>query len=110
MNFSELKTRCERAHVSALKVAEEIGLSYEGLKKGIMNGSLAIRYVVPLCNSLGISPNELLGVLDSKTGNSQVQNGGIGNVQNMDASTAILKEQLRIKDEQINKLLNIMSK
>lgn len=109
MNFSELKTRCEHAHVSALKVAEEIGLSYEGLKKGITNGSLAIRFVVPLCKSLGISPNELLGVPD-KTGNSQVQNGGVGNVQRMDAGTAILQEQLRIKDEQINKLLNIMSK
>lgn len=109
MNFNELKRHCATMQISVAKVAEEVGLSYDGLKKGLINGSLAMRQILPLCQSICITPNQFFGV-DGNISHKQVQNGGVGNVQSMDAGTAILQEQLRIKDEQINKLLNIISK
>lgn len=109
MTFNNLKIMCDNAHVTVTKVAQEVGISYDGLKKGINQQSLSFRYIPQLCQSLGITPNQFFGYTDKK-GVCQTQNGGVGNTQIVDQGIEALREQLRAKDEQINKLLNIISK
>lgn len=110
MTFSEIKQNCVKAKVSITTVAEESGLTYEGLKRGINTESLAIRYIPGLCKSLGITPNDFFGY-QNEHAITQTQNGGIGNTQFMDAgAVSILQDQLKKKDEQISMLLQLLNK
>ena len=109
LNFNELKHHCAIIKISATNVAAEVGLSLEGLKKGIVNGSLALRCVLPLCQSLGITPNQFFGIPDTAP-KQQVQNGGSHNKQFMDTTTiAALESQLAEKDKQISRLLDLLA-
>ncbi len=91
-------------------------MTYAGMKTAIENQTLPIKKVNLLCKILGITPNRFFGWEDGGCA-SQVQNGGVGNMQRINySSAAALQEQLRIKDEQIQnkdaqiaKLLEIVS-
>lgn len=106
MSYSDLRQILATNQISLQMFASEIGLTPEGLKRGLDKQSLAMRYIIPLCKSLCITPNRFFGISDG--GNSQVQNGGLGNTQNMVQESITLREQLRIKDEQIATLLDII--
>lgn len=99
--------------VSIETIASEAGLTYDGLKKGFVNESLAMRYILPLCKSLSVTPNEIFGI-DSmpedinfgnmnKNGKKQILN--VGSNEDLKHTIEILREQLAKKDEQIAKLL-----
>lgn len=108
MTYEELKKHCDQMHVSVLKVAEEVGISFDGLKKGVSNGSLALRHILPLCESLCITPDQFFG-LKGDGGVRQVQNGGYHNTQAVDTTgVAALEKQLEAKDKQIEQLLEII--
>lgn len=107
--YSDLQDYCRKSRISVQEIAKECNLTDTGIKRGLNKQSLAFRYVLLICNSVGITPNQFFGV-DSTNGIHQTQNGGVGNTQIVDQGIAALKEQLRVKDDQINKLLNIISK
>lgn len=122
MTYNELKNHCNLIHISVSDLCREIDITIDGLKKGIVNESLALRYVLPLCKSLGIEPNQFFGVGESsgdkiygaqnKGGKKQIIQQG--NTEALEHTIEILKEQLTTKDEQIaakdrqiNKLLGL---
>lgn len=109
LTYEELTDICAKKGVTITQVSNRSHMTLNGLRKAMRNNALTADKLILVCEALNITPNQFFGIKERDT-NSQVQNGGIGNVQSMDAGTAILQEQLRIKDEQINKLLNIMSK
>lgn len=109
MDFNELKRHCASMRVSVLKIAEETGITYDGLKQGITKQSLALRYVLPLCQALCITPNHFFGIPD-KPQKQQVQNGGRNNSQYMDSEAiSALESQLIAKDRQIERLLELLA-
>lgn len=106
MSYSDLRQILATNQIPLQMFAAEVGLTPEGLKRGLDKQSLAMRYVVPICKSLCITPNRFFGI--SEGGSKQVQNGGLGNTQNMVQESDTLREQLKIKDEQISSLLDII--
>lgn len=66
MIYDNLKEICRVNKISLVSICREIGISQSGLKKGMCNGSLAIRFILPLCESIHISPNKLFGIEDGK--------------------------------------------
>lgn len=102
MNFNELKRVCEINHIPVTKLAIDLGLSYSGLKRAMMQQSLSMRNIVPLCDALSIDPNKFFGFKTANLDHSQTQYGGHGNTQYMDSGAIdILRSQLLEKDRQI---------
>jgi DNA-binding Xre family transcriptional regulator len=115
MTYSELQDVVFEKKITIQEVANHIGMTYNGMKTSFENQTLPIRSVSALCEYLGITPNRFFNWKETKTNdihnnNSNIQNGGVGNIQNADATTiAALQDQLRVKDEQIAKLLNLLA-
>lgn len=109
LTYEELTDICAQKQITITEVSNRVQMSLNGLRKAMRNNALTADKLILVCQVLDITPNQFFGIPE-KDGNVQVQNGGVKNVQRMDVGTAILQEQLRIKDEQINKLLNIISK
>lgn len=109
MDYEQFKNICRINKIAMQDLADEIGMTQDGLKKGLLSGGLAIRYVLPLCKLLAMTPNRFFGI-EEKTTTSQTQNGGVGNTQIMESGMAALQEQLREKDKQIDKLLILLEK
>ena len=86
MIYDNLKEICRVNKISLVSICREIGISQSGLKKGMCNGSLAIRFILPLCESIHISPNKLFGIEDGKNYINQTQIGGNNNVQQVTSS------------------------
>ena len=118
MIYNELKEICRINKISLQLVASEVGITQDGLKRGIDKQSLAIRYVVPLCQSLCITPNQFFGEAEPiKRNIQQNQTGGVGNTQTMNVGLSALQHQLvekdrqlAEKDRQIARLLDLLNK
>lgn len=140
MTYSELSDYCKDNKIELKSLSQSIGITVQGLAKGMKKQSLSMKVVSSLCEKLGITPNQVFGWNESESEQTardaqgmrkgctmvandnmlhkQVQNGGIGNTQHMDVlSTKVLQEQLRIKDEQlkakdeqISKLMDLLAK
>lgn len=113
MTYNQLQSLLEKKRITVKEVFEICEMSYMGFKTAMENQTLPIKKVVPLCNFLGISPNEFFGYNDDSTAisNNAVQIGGTANMLQYEQKTVdILKEQLETKDEQIQQLLNILNK
>ena len=109
MFYENLRSICRVNHISLVSICREIGITQAGLKRGMENGTLGLRFVMPICECLHITPNKLFGVSDGNI-TSQTQNGGVGNTQIMEDGTATLQEQLHEKDRQIDRLLTLLEK
>lgn len=111
MDYNDLQILLKQKDLLLENVCQEIGITTDGLRKGIKNNSLALRYVKPLCYALGISPNEFVGwkSADSSSGIYASNISGV-NTQNSDEAIKALKDQLNEKDKQINKLLALLEK
>jgi len=107
MNYNELRKIMAVNQISVQSFADEVNITPEGFKRGIEKQSLAIRYVVPICKALCITPNQLFDYAEKQIC-KQTQNGGVGNTQIVEAGITALQEQLREKDKQINDLLAII--
>ena len=109
MNYNELRKIMAVNQISVQSFADEVQITPEGFRRGMDRQSLAIRYVVPICKALCITPNQLFDFADNKT-TTQTQNGGVGNTQIVDTGITALQEQLKEKDRQIARLLDIVAK
>lgn len=116
MNYYELQDLCEIKHKTVTNVARALGITLEGLKRGLNNESLSIRYLKPICDFLEITPNEFfrVGSFGGDIGcNKFGQNQTINQIPTeLNETIGILRDQLKekdlqisMKDEQINKLL-----
>lgn len=109
MTYSELSDFCRDNKIEIKSLCEKIGITTQGLAKGMKNQSLGMLMVKALCDELCISPNQFYGV-DSATTINATQYG-LANSQNIGAiGIEILQQQLQTKDEQIRQLLQLLNK
>ena len=109
MTYSELSDICEQKRILLKNVAENSGLTYDGLRNGMNKQSLGMIKVLKICESVGITPNQFFGIEDHQTINATQY--GLSNSQNIgSAGIEILQQQLNKKDEQIDHLLNLLNK
>lgn len=110
MDFSQLKKICKTSHVPVTEIAENLNLSYDGLKRGLNNGTIGIKYVLPICSYFGITVADFFGQPKTTTGDivygSQQKQGKkqIMHIQESESTKQaikILEEQLREKEEQL---------
>lgn len=116
MDYNDLAFLIKKSDRQLDDVCKEIGITTNGFRKGIVTGSLALRFIKPACEAIGISPNELF---DWKGVNSGVYASNISgiNTQNSNEAITALKDELREqravikeKDKQISRLLKIIEK
>lgn len=117
MVYSEIQDLCNLRKITVKELCSSIGMSYQGLKTSLETNKLSSDKVLLLCKSLLITPNDFFGWSASYSA-QQIQTGCVGNSQYIDTRAVdLLQEQLSIKDkqlteaqEQISKLINILSK
>ena len=109
MNYNEIAFLAKEKKITLANLAEQLGITRQGLQTTIERGSFPINKVVPLCQILGISPNELLGWEAAPGGNYAAHIGG-SNTQNSTEAITALSAQLKEKDRQIDRLLKIVEK
>lgn len=110
MVYSEVLELCQRRKKRVNDVSCHIGMTYPAFKSALEKNKLPSNCVVLLCKELGITPNTFFGweKIDPVTYiDSNIQNGNNNTqvVQVMDA----LRDQLAVKDKQIERLLQIIS-
>lgn len=110
MNYYELQDLCEVKHETVTNVARTLGITLEGLKRGLNNESLSIRYLVPICDFLNITPNDFFKT-KTQVGDTGCNKFGTNQTINqfpneLTETIAILREQLKEKDAQINNLIS----
>ena len=110
LSYNQLQTICEKKRLTITFVAESAGLTLSGLRKGIQKCSLSANVIVPLCKALGITPNDFFEI-KTDTGdtgcNKYGKNQTINQIPNeLTETIAILREQLKEKDAQINNLIS----
>lgn len=118
MDYNELNILIKRKNFSLKDFCSAIGITSTGLKKGIDNGSLALRYVQAACETLGVTPNEFMGwTIDESTPGVYASNISGVNTQNSNEAIQALREELKEKggiikekDKQINRLLGIIER
>lgn len=109
MNYNEIAFLAKEKKITLANLAEQLGITRQGLQTTIERGSFPINKVVPLCQILGISPNELLGWEAAPGGNYAAHIGG-SNTQNSTEAITALSAQLKEKDRQIDRLLKIVER
>ena len=109
MNYNEIAFLAKEKKITLANLAEQLGITRQGLQTTIERGSFPINKVVPLCQILGTSPNELLGWETAPSGNYAAHIGG-SNTQNSTEAITALSSQLKEKDRQIDRLLKIVEK
>lgn len=130
MTYSELSDLCNKRKISLTSVATSADMTLRGFRDGMNRQTLGMKAIEAICTTLEITPNQFFGWNESEEGQAardkqgiskgyaientqhkQVQNGGIGNTQHIDiASVSVLQEQIKIKDEQISRLLALLEK
>lgn len=111
LTYNELQDLCYARKITIATLTNRIGLTRQGLLSALSRQSLGVRYVAAICNILQISPNQFFRLPEQpiKIGNHVEQNG-IVNTQQIQEGMDILREQLAVKDRQIETLLNLLSK
>lgn len=109
MNYNELTFLAKEKKITLSDLAKQIGLTRQGLQTTIERGTFPINKVLPLCEILDLSPNELLGWSSPMGGNYAAHIGG-SNTQNSNEVILALIDQLKEKDRQIDRLLKILEK
>lgn len=109
MEYNDLMILAKQKKILQKDLCQRLDITPAGFKRGIEKGTLPINKVVPLCQVLGISPNELLGWETAPGGNYAAHIGG-SNTQNSTEAITALSAQLKEKDRQIDRLLKIVEK
>lgn len=110
MTYSELSDICDAKRILLKNVAESSGLTYDGLRNGMIKQSLGMTKVLRICEAVGITPNQFFGWNEEKATYNTSQVGMVNN-QNIGAmGVEILQQQLATKDEQIKQLLQLLNK
>lgn len=110
MTYSELSDICDAKRILLKNVAESSGLTYDGLRNGMIKQSLGMIKVLRICEAVGITPNQFFGWNEEKSTYNTNQVGVVNN-QNIGAmGVEILQQQLATKDEQIKQLQQLLNK
>lgn len=110
LTYNELSDICDAKRILLKNVAESSGLTYDGLRNGMIKQSLGMTKVLRICQAIGITPNQFFGWDYEK---STYNNSLVGVVNNQNISTSnieLLHQQLAVKDEQIKQLLQLLNK
>ena len=75
-------------------------MTYQGLKAGLNSGKIGSDKVAALCKALGITPNTFFG-WEKIAPVTSIEDANPFAQQTID----MLREQIRVKDEQINSLI-----
>lgn len=111
MDYNDLMILLKQKDLQLEELCQKVDITADGLRKGIKNNSLALRYIKPLCNALNISPNEFIGWEEfNPTSGVYASNISGINTQNSNEAIKALHDQLKEKDKQINRLLAIIEK
>lgn len=109
MEYNDLMILAKQKKILQKDLCQRLDITPAGFKRGIEKGTLPINKVIPLCQILCISPNELLGWEAAPGGNYAAHIGG-SNTQNSTEAITALSAQLKEKDRQIDRLLKIVER
>jgi len=113
MVYSELKSLIAKNKKKVKDAAKVAGYAENSFKVAYQDGTMSYSKVPLLCDFIGITPNEFFGYEETAiyTGNGiYASNISGGNTQNSNESIKALREQLKEKDKQIDRLLKIIEK
>lgn len=113
LNYSTVADLCAQRKMKVKDMCSYIGITYQGLRTSLNTNKLSSDKVDALCKCLKITPNYFYGWLDVSTHDQYNSTQyGIMNNQNINnqKELEILKDQLTIKDNQIDKLISLLSK
>lgn len=111
LNYFELQDICSAKKITIAELCKRIGITRQGLQSGLERQSLGVRFVTAICNELKITPNQFFRMPENTTiiGNNIQQTGAV-NMQQIQDGMDILREQLAVKDRQIEQLLTLLNK
>lgn len=89
---------------------EAIGMTRQGLEPSLERHTIAMNKIERICQLLSITPNYFFGLPDQAGGGNYAANISGGNTQNSTESIKALKDQLKEKDKQINRLISLLEK
>lgn len=78
MNYENLKEYAKNKRILMKEIAESLGVTQNGLKFSIENGTLPANKLKKLCEIVGITPNEFFSPDGSVGGSSNQQAIGVG--------------------------------
>ena len=108
MSYNELSDCCMDNKIEIKSLCQRIGVTPQGLAKGMRKQSLGMLTVKALCDELKISPNRFYGFDEPSTQFNTTQ-VGVMNSQNIGAAgIELLQQQLITKDKQIEYLMELL--
>lgn len=110
MTYNDLSDICDAKRILLKNVAQSSGLTYDGLRNGMIKQSLGMTKVLRICEAVGITPNQFFGWNEEKSTYNTNQVGMVNNQNIGAAGIEILQQQLQTKDEQIKILLELLKK
>lgn len=111
LNYTEISDLCMRKGMLLKDLVGQLDMTLNGFRSSIDNQTLQAKKIMPLCKLLGISLAEFFGIRqDSDINYGNMQKGGKKNTmsvggQELQQTIDILRDQLKKKDDQIDKLL-----
>lgn len=114
MTYADFQDLCAKNKTSVRQVVNQVGMTYEGIRKGLENDTLATRVVVHVCKILNISPNEFCywqAPLEGDINYGNMQKGAKKQIMTIAPSEELrktidmLEQELKTKNEQIAKLI-----
>ena len=119
MTYNDLFFLAKEKELSIASLANDIGMTSNGLKKSFEKKKLPWEKIEALCRIFGLTPNQILGwpsEAQNGSGNYAANISG-GNTQNSNEAILALREELREqrsaikeKDKQINRLIAVIEK
>ena len=112
MDYNELALLVKKKNYTIASFAVAMGMTRQGFHSGIVNQSFTQEKICRICQLLDITPNEFMGWPQeslSGSGNYAAHISG-HNTQNSNEAIKALKDQLKEKDKQIDRLLRIVEK
>ena len=112
MTYNDLSFLVKEKGMSIKSLAKDIGMTSTGLKKAFEEKTLQWKKMESLCGIFGITPNQFMSwPSDVQVGSGNyASNISGGNTQNSNEAIRALKDQLKEKDKQIDRLLKIIEK
>lgn len=118
MTYNDLFFLAKEKEISIASLANDIGMTSNGLKKSFEKKKLPWEKIESICTIFGITPNQLLGwTIDDASPGVYASNISGVNTQNSNEAIQALREELKEKggiikekDKQINRLLGIIEK
>lgn len=108
MTYSELSDYCYDNGIEIKSLCQKIGVTPQGLAKGMKKQSLGMLTIKALCDEIKVTPNRFFGYENTSTQFNTTQ-VGVMNSQNIGSNgIELLHHQLAVKDEQIKVLMELL--